>query len=67
MDEKTRFIAYCIEEYKSAENLSGQQVIEIFNKYNIIEYIRKYYQSLHTTGRQYIVSDISKYIENRNS
>jgi len=65
MDEKTNFIVYCIEEYKSSENLSGKAVIELFNRYRVIDYIRAYYEALHTTGRQYIVDDINLYINAR--
>lgn len=63
MDEKTPFIVYCIEEYKSAEKLTGKAVIELFNNYRVIDYIRSYYEALHTTGRQYIVDDINQYIK----
>ncbi len=65
MDEKTDFIVYCIEEYKSAERLSGKAVIDLFNQYRVIDYIRAYYDALHTTGRQYIVEDINLYINAR--
>jgi len=65
MDEKTNFIVYCIEEYKSAENLTGKSVIDLFNRYRVIDYIRSYYEALHTTGRQYIVDDINLYIKAR--
>jgi hypothetical protein len=65
MDEKTDFIAFCIEEYRSAEKLSGKAVIELFNRYRVIDYIRSYYEALHTTGRQYIVNDINLYIKAR--
>jgi len=65
MDEKTNFIVYCIEEYKHAKGISGKAVIELFNHYRVIDYIRDYYEALHTTGRQYIVDDISMYIEAR--
>ena len=65
MDEKTPFIVYCIEEYKSAEKLSGKEVIDLFNRYRVIDYIRSYYEALHTTGRQYIVEDINLYIKAR--
>ena len=65
MDEKTNFIVYCIEEYKSAERLSGKAVIDLFNQYRVIDYIRAYYEALHTTGRQYIVEDINLYINAR--
>ena len=65
MDDKTAFIVYCIEEYKSAENLTGKAVIELFNRYRVIEYVRSYYDALHTTGRQYIINDINAYIKER--
>ena len=65
MDEKTNFIVYCIEEYKSAEDMSGKAVIDLFNRYRVIDYIRAYYEALHTTGRQYIVDDINLYINAR--
>ncbi len=65
MDEKTNFIVYCIEEYKAAKGLTGKTVIDIFDRYRVIEYIRNYYEALHTTGRQYIVDDINIYISER--
>ena len=65
MDEKILFIVYCIEEYKNAKKLNGKSVIDLFNHYRVIDYIRDYYEALHSTGRQYIVDDISMYIESR--
>ncbi|MDR1000597.1 MAG: DUF3791 domain-containing protein [Clostridiales bacterium] len=65
MDEKIPFIVYCIEEYKSAKKLSGKAVIDLFNRYRVIDYIRSYYEALHTTGQQYIVNDINLYIKTR--
>jgi len=65
MEEKTPFIVHCIEEYKSAEKLSGKAVIDLFNRFAVIDYIRCYYEALHTTGRQYIVNDINQYIKAR--
>ena len=65
MDERTDFIVYCIEEYKAAKGMNGKNVMELFKRYSVIDYIRDYYEALHTTGRQYIVDDISMYIEAR--
>ena len=44
-----------------------KNVIDLFNRYRVIDYIRDYYEALHTTGRQYIVDDINMYIEARQS
>ena len=65
MDKITPFIVYCIEEYKSAKNMTGKSVIELFDRCRVIEYIRSYYEALHTTGKQYIANDINQYIESR--
>jgi hypothetical protein len=65
MDEKTAFIVFCIEEYKASHNLTGKEVIALFEKFRVIDYIRAYYEALHTTGRQYIVDDLNLYIESR--
>ncbi|MBZ4670758.1 MAG: hypothetical protein PWQ76_548 [Clostridiales bacterium] len=67
MDDKINFIVYCIEEYKNAKGMDGKSVIDLFSRYHVIDYIRDYYEALHTTGRQYIVDDIGTYIESRNS
>lgn len=65
MDYKIDFVVYCIEEYKNAEHLTGKKVIELFNRYRVIEYINAYYEALHTTGARYIVEDINLFIEAR--
>jgi hypothetical protein len=65
MDDTTDFVIYCIEEYKSAEKLSGKAVIELFNRYSVLDYIRTCYGALHTTGRQYIVDDLNQFISAR--
>jgi len=65
MDNTTKFLVYCVEIYKTANKLSGRQVIEIFNRYGILEYIVNCCAALHTTGPEYIVEDITTLIEER--
>ena len=65
MDNATKFLVYCIEIFKAAHKLSGRQVIEIFSKYGILEYIVNCYAALHTTGPEYIIEDIAGLIEER--
>ena len=65
MNEHTDFIAYCIEEYKYNQKMTGKAVIDLFNEYNVIDYIRSCYDVLHTTGGLYIIDDINQYIELR--
>lgn len=63
MSKEGNFLIFCIEQYKSAKKLSGKQVMDIFRKYRISEYIVSCFEALHTTGTNYIVEDIDLYIE----
>lgn len=65
MDDKLDFMVYCIENYKNVKGLKGWEVVEIFNKYNVFEYIKESYEALHTTGKEYIIEDIKIYINSR--
>jgi len=59
------FIIYCIEEYRWAYKLTGRQVISIFNKYNVYEFIENSYDALHTYGSDNILWNLRDYIEHR--
>lgn len=65
MSKEGNFLIFCIEQYKSAKNLTGKQVIELFRKYRVSEYIMSCFEALHTTGANYIVEDIDLYIDAR--
>ena len=39
MSKEGNFLIFCIEQYKSAKNLNGEQVIDLFSKYKIFDYI----------------------------
>lgn len=65
MSEEGKFLIFCIEQYKSAKNLTGKQVMDLFRKYKISEYIVSCFEALHTTGTNYIIEDIDLYIEAR--
>ena len=65
MSKEVKFLIFCIEEYKNAKKLTGQQAMAVFNKYNVIDYIIDCYEALHTTGIKFIVDDIDEYVETR--
>jgi predicted nucleotide-binding protein (sugar kinase/HSP70/actin superfamily) len=58
-NESIDFIAYCIEEYKFANKISGEEVIKLFKQYDIITYIKTCYGALHTMGGLAIAEDIN--------
>ncbi len=63
MNKELQFIIYCIEEYKNAKNLTGKEIINLFEKYHLYEYIKDFYEVLHVTGPKYIIEDIDLYIK----
>jgi peptide subunit release factor 1 (eRF1) len=62
MSDNAEFIAYCMEEYKAAKAITGKEVITLFKKHNIIDYIVTCYGALHTMGGLAIADDIDSLI-----
>lgn len=65
MSKELPFIILCVEEYKNQKHLSAKDVVSLFNEYGVYDYIRSFYEVLHTTGTKYIVNDIDLYINSR--
>ena len=65
MSKEGNFLIFCMEQYKSAKNLNGKQVSDLFRKYKVSDYIISCFEALHTTGTNYIIEDIDLYIEAR--
>jgi hypothetical protein len=62
MSKEANFLIYCIERYRYFKGLSGADAAKIFDKYNLYEYISKYFESLHIMGDRYIVQEIDDHI-----
>ncbi len=67
MNKELAFLVFCVEEYKNQKGMTGKDVMDLFNKYSVCEYIKDFYEALHTTGAKYIVNDIDLYIKSRQS
>lgn len=67
MSKETRFTVFCMESYKVHKSLTGRQVAELFEKYGVYDYIREFFDVLHTTGYQYINQDIDRYLKERDA
>ena len=62
--EILKFKLFCVEMYKLKYNMSGKEVIDLFNKYDVLNFIEDIYDVLHTLSDDIIVSDINEYINN---
>jgi hypothetical protein len=67
VSKELAFIVFCLENYKIHRALTGRQAVELFEKYGVYDYLREFYDVLHTTGYQYIVHDIDIYLKSRNA
>ena len=65
MSKEMKFVVFCLESYKRYRNMSGKDVIELFEDYGVFDYITEFYDILHTTGEQYINNDIDIYLKAR--
>ena len=62
MSDAGKFLIYCIEMYRRAKHIAGRDAYELFRSTGTDDYVRRSYGALHTTGEQYILSDIDGYI-----
>lgn len=67
MSKEMSFTIFCIENYKMLHSLTGKQTVDLFQKYGVFDYIKDFYDVLHTTGYQYINNDIDIYLKARNA
>ncbi|CDD92697.1 putative uncharacterized protein [Coprobacillus sp. CAG:826] len=65
MSKELPFMILCVEEYKNQKGMTGKDVMNLFNRYSVCEYIKDFYEVLHTTGTRYIVDDIDLYIRSQ--
>ncbi len=67
MSREMEFSVFCLENYKVHRSLTGKQALEIFHRYGVFDYVREFYDVLHTTGHHYINRDIDIYLKSRNA
>ena len=63
--DRAMFVSFCIEEYGAAKGMRGEQALDLFSKYGLVDYLSEYYDVLHTQGRQWLIEEIDEYIEIR--
>lgn len=59
------FLTFCLENYKEYKNINAEEALFLFNKYGVLEYLEKVFDTLHTQSKEYIMSEIDNYINNR--
>jgi hypothetical protein len=64
LNKIAQFQLFCLEHYKYAEGIKGRDALNIFNRHLVFNFISDNYEVLHTQGKQYIISEISSFINN---
>ena len=65
MSKEMAFTIFCLESYKEHRNLTGKTVLNLFREYGVFDYIKEFYDVLHTTGYNYFNNDIDIYLKAR--
>jgi hypothetical protein len=51
-----------MERYRFYKKLSGEEAARDFERYDLYNYVTKYFESLHTMGDQAIMQDLDAYV-----
>ena len=65
LKDTTYFISFCIEQYMNAKGINEDEAMATFTKYGVFDYLKDYFEVLHTQSRQWIVADLEEFINNR--
>lgn len=61
MSKEWEYLAFAIEEYRKARNLTGEQVYRIFDKYNFFDYIIELYELFHIESERNLFRALDEY------
>lgn len=62
-DDIAYFIAFCVEIYKNAHNISGAETSIVFAEHGVMEYLSENFEVLHTQSPGWILAEIEDYIK----
>ena len=65
VEERARFVSFCIEQYARTKNMSTEDVVSLFEKYGITEHFCEFFEVLHTHGHNWLIEEIDEMINKR--
>lgn len=60
------FLAFCIEQYKQAKGLSGEQAMRTLSQHGVLDYLSEHYDVLHTQGHRWLVEEMDELVSAAN-
>ncbi|MCH5246252.1 MAG: DUF3791 domain-containing protein, partial [Muribaculaceae bacterium] len=52
------FLSFCIEQYKNAQKISGEDSLNILQQTGALDYLERNYEVIHTQNPQWILEEI---------
>lgn len=56
------FLAFCVEIYKNAHSLSGDEASTVLSESGALDYLEENYDVIHTQSHHWILADIDEYL-----
>lgn len=65
MESQSKFLVYCVEEYKREHHIAGGEVAAHFARHGVFDYLKQFYEALHTMSWQRVLDDIDHYVKSK--
>lgn len=62
--DKSYFLAFCIEQYKTQKSIDRATVATLFFEKGVAEYLMENFEVLHTQSWQWLMEEIDNYLKN---
>ena len=62
MSSDGAYMVFCMELYRRDRQLTGRQVVDLFTRFNVYDYIRGFFGAFHTMSEKLVFADIDAYI-----
>lgn len=56
------FVSFCIELYKNANGMSGNDISRLFTKTGLTDFLVNNFQPIHSQSPQWILEEINEYL-----
>ncbi len=65
MSREGDYLVYAIEQYRFAKGLSGREVIQLFDRYNVAKYIIDMFELFHIESDENMITAVDEYIRGK--
>lgn len=63
--EEFEFYTYTLEKYALTKGKTGLQILALFKRYGVDDFLINHYDLLHTQGTGYVIDEVDRFIQRR--